>query len=505
MITLVREPAATTVAPIDAACTHCGLPVPAGYIEPGAERQFCCAGCRTAYAILHEHGLDRYYDLPERRDRPVRASGRQYDEFDHSAFHALYVSATADGLARVELYLEGVHCASCVWLVERVPLVVPGVVRAELNIRRSLATIEWDDRATPLSAIARALDSLGYPAHPFRGTAQENHRRREDRSAMVRIGVAGAISINVMLASLALYSGWWSGMEAQYARFFRWTALVLTIPALLWPGRVFFVSALAAVRARTLHMDLPIAVALAAGFARGVVNTVADAGPVYFDGVAMLVFLRPVHWTGPVAVGLALFALANLITEFSRAIRQRRIQLNEPLGRACLKTVLGNRRHYGGMIVHFGIVVIALGLIGSGLFRSEELVSMAPGDVAEVAGERLRFEGIEMFHRDNYDAIQGRLTLLNSGRLSTPERRRYPRQEMPTTETSIDSTMLRDVYVVLAESSDKDKWAMHIYVNPLVRFIWTGAAIILSGLFLSLSSRRRRESKVPAGAAEPAK
>ena len=68
------------------------------------------------------------------------------------------------------------------------------------------------------------------------------------------------------------------------------------------------------------------------------------------------------------------------------------------------------------------------------------------------------------------------------------------------TETSIDSTMLRDVYVVLAESSDKDKWAMHIYVNPLVRFIWTGAAIILSGLFLSLSSQRRRDSKVPAGA-----
>jgi len=220
---------------------------------------------------------------------------------------------------------------------------------------------------------------------------------------------------------------------------------------------------------------------------------------------AVLIFLPPAHWTAPVGTGLALFAFANLMADYLRAVRQRRQQLKETIGRASLKTVLGNRRHYGGMIVHFGIVVIALGLIGSGLFRSEELVSMAPGDVAEVAGERLRFEGIEMFHRDNYDAIQGRLTLLNSGRLSTPERRRYPRQEMPTTETSIDSTMLRDVYVVLAESSDKDKWAMHIYVNPLVRFIWTGAAIILSGLFLSLSSRRRRESKVPAGAAEPAK
>jgi Cu2+-exporting ATPase len=142
-----------------------------------------------------------------------------------------------------------------------------------------------------LSAVGRALDALGYPAHPFRGTAQENHRRREDRTAVVRIGVAGALSINVMLASLALYSGWWSGMEAEYARFFRWTALLLTVPALAWPGRTFFVSAIASVRARTLHMDLPIAVALAAGFARGVVNTINDTGPVYFDGVAMLVFL----------------------------------------------------------------------------------------------------------------------------------------------------------------------------------------------------------------------
>lgn len=291
MFTVVREPSAATVAPVAATCIHCGLPVPAGYFEAGAERQFCCAGCRTAYGILHEHGLERYYDLPERRDRPVRASGRQYDEFDHPAFHALYVSRTSEGLSRVELYLEGVHCASCVWLVERVPLVVPGVARAELTFRRSLATIEWDVAATPLSAIARVLDSLGYPAHPFRGTARENHRRREDRSALVRIGVAGAIAINVMLASLALYSGWWSGMEAQYARFFRWTALVLTLPALAWPGRVFFVSALAALRTRTLHMDLPIAVALGAGFGRGVINTVTDSGPVYFDGVAMLVFL----------------------------------------------------------------------------------------------------------------------------------------------------------------------------------------------------------------------
>jgi Cu2+-exporting ATPase len=280
-----------TRAVADVVCAHCALPVPAGFVELAAEQQFCCAGCRTAFAILHEHGLDRYYDLPERRDRPVLASGRSFEEFDHAAFHALHVRPAGQGLMRVELYLEGVRCASCVWLVERLPLAVPGAARVELNIRRSLATVEWDPSIVALSRIARTLDSLGYTPHPFRGVRRDEVRRREDRAALARIGVAGAVAANVMLASLALYSGWWSGMEASFARYFRWVSLVLTAVAVVGPGRVFFTSAWAALRTRTLHMDLPIAIALGAGFARGAVNTFADAGPIYLDGVAMLVFL----------------------------------------------------------------------------------------------------------------------------------------------------------------------------------------------------------------------
>src|SRR5687768_6884032 len=151
----------------DVACAHCQLPVQTGFIIAGAERQFCCAGCRTAFAILNEHGLGGYYDIAERRDKPVAASGRNFEEFDHATFHELYVRRAADGLAQVDLYLEGVHCGACVWLVERVPLVVPGVARAELNVRRSLARVVWDDAAVPLSEIARTLDSLGYHPHPF--------------------------------------------------------------------------------------------------------------------------------------------------------------------------------------------------------------------------------------------------------------------------------------------------------------------------------------------------
>ncbi len=211
----------------------------------------------------------------------------------------------------------------------------------------------------------------------------------------------------------------------------------------------------------------------------------------------MAISMRPLHWTGPAALGLALFALAALITDYVRAVRSRRSQIKEGIGRSLVKTVLLNRRHYGGMIVHFGIVVIALGLIGSGLFRTEANVVMVPGDIMEVGSERLRLDSLRELRRDNYVALQARLTLLNSGSAVYPEKRRYPRQEQPMTESGIDSTPLRDVYAVLGESSDGTHWAVHVYVNPLVQFIWGGGMIIIAGLLFSLSSRRRAR-EVPA-------
>ena len=271
-------------------CAHCGLDVPSGFVDATATRQFCCTGCRTAYDILNDNGLGAYYSFADRRHEAVQSSGRAYEEFDHPAFRDLYVRPLQNGLANVELYLEGVHCASCVWLVERVPIVLAGVHSTELDVRRSLARVVWDPAAVSLSAVARMLDSLGYAPHPFRGVARDEMRRREDRAMLVRIGVSGAIAMNVMLAALALYSGWLGGMDQQFTSFFRWISFALVTPALLWPGRVFLSGAIAALRARTLHMDVPIALGLVAGYAQGSVNTIRGTGPVYFDGLATLIF-----------------------------------------------------------------------------------------------------------------------------------------------------------------------------------------------------------------------
>jgi Cu2+-exporting ATPase len=278
-------------AAVDARCTHCGLEAAPGDARVSGGALYCCAGCETAAAIIRESGLGGFYALPERRPARVEPSGRSFAEFDHEAFQRAHVRALPDGLLETSLYLEGVHCASCVWLVERVPVMVPGAVRAELDVTRGVARVAWDPTRTALSAVARGLDRLGYRPHAFRGERADDARRTEERAMLTRIGVAGAIAGNVMTIALALYSGLFSGMEREFETYFRWLSFVLVTPALLWPGRVFFTSAWQAVRHGGLHMDVPIALALAVGYLQGAYNTWREAGPIYFDAVGTLIFL----------------------------------------------------------------------------------------------------------------------------------------------------------------------------------------------------------------------
>ncbi len=275
------------------ACSHCGLPVPAGLVEAGAERQFCCAGCRLAFDVIHGHGLDGYYEIRRRIEAPEQSahvSGKSFVEFDDPAFTRLYCRELPSGLSRVELYLEGVHCAACVWLVEKLTVVVGGVAEVRLDLGRALATVSWDPQKTPLSAVARFLDSIGYTPHPFRGVAARDLARREERALLVRIAVAGAIAGNVMLIAFALYGGHFHGIGDEYRTLFRWLSLGLALPSVLWCAGAFYRGAWGALRTRSLHMDLPIAIGILAGSLQGALNTVRGAGEIYFDSVTALIF-----------------------------------------------------------------------------------------------------------------------------------------------------------------------------------------------------------------------
>lgn len=273
-------------------CTHCGLDVPIALRVEGSAEAFCCAACRTVHAAIHAGGLEAFYRLradDERRQAVV--SGRSYLPFDEPAFHARHVTEAADGTRRARLYLEGVHCGACVWLVERLPQVLDGVCVARLDLRRQVVELAWRPERVALSRIAATLDGLGYPAHPWAEERRDALRRHEQRTQLIRIGVAGACAGNAMLIAFALYGGALEGMDPLYRSFFRGLSAGLTLVALLWPGRVFLRGALSSVRTGVLHMDLPVAIALTAGTAWGIANTVRGVGEVYFESMTAVIFL----------------------------------------------------------------------------------------------------------------------------------------------------------------------------------------------------------------------
>lgn len=274
-------------------CTHCGLPVPPGLQREGEAHQFCCSGCRHVHGILNDLGYDEYYRLADATGggAPARVSGRGFEDFDDATFREQNVGITGGGQQRTQLYLEGVHCAACVWLVEKLPEVVPGLDSVRLNLATSVAEVVWDGDATQLSVIGRALDNVGYTPHAYRSDENRETRRAEDRALLIKVGVAAAAAMNIMFLQGALYAGSYSGIQPAYALFFRWLSLGLSLPVILFSARPFFRAAWAGLRRRVPHIDLPITLALVAAFGYSAASVIRGAGPVYFDSLAALVAL----------------------------------------------------------------------------------------------------------------------------------------------------------------------------------------------------------------------
>lgn len=370
------SPLPSSAAPAAPACAHCGLPVPAALVLAGAPRQFCCAGCRAVHDLLSGAGLERYYDLRARFEAEAGPSaaalpttgahGRSYAVYDDPAFQARHLRRAPSGGAEIDLALESIRCVACVWLLERLPRIVPGALRAEVDPARGLLRLAFDPARRPLSEIAAAIDALGYPVHPWRGARRAEARRAEDRAMLIRLAAAGAAAGNVMLLSVALYAGVFGDALPGDIALFRWTSLAITVPAVLGAGSIFFRGALAALRAGALHLDLPIAIGLAAGLLWGAANTALGRGEVWFDSLAVLTFL--------LLVGRYLVQKG----------RRRAVDATEMLG--SLTPLSAQRLEEGGV------------------FREVPIEALAPGDVVLVrAGDAVPADGVVLEGRSALD------------------------------------------------------------------------------------------------------
>lgn len=281
-------------------CTHCQLPVPAGLIRAGEPQQFCCHGCETAYRLIHSCGLDAYYAIQERQAAVPQAwdeqsqDHSQYQEYDSEKFQTLFGklgSQVGGQVGEITFVVEGIHCAACIWLLEKLPHLVPGVIESTVNWGRRTVRVRWHRDTVKLSAVARTLAQLGYPPHPVGREKNDDLRKQENRKHLIRLAVAGAAAGNNMLIAIALYLGMFSHISESTVVLFRWTSCLLGTLSVVWPGSIFFRGGWYALRTWTPHMDLPIALGLGAGLISGIVNTILNHGEIYFDSLSILVFV----------------------------------------------------------------------------------------------------------------------------------------------------------------------------------------------------------------------
>lgn len=277
-------------------CAHCNAEVSTPAEIVFDHKPFCCHGCCAAYQWLTAEGLEQYYELRERfnaadGNRGAEVTLDEMSEFDSAWYAQQHIRPVASNGLKTKIYLEGIHCAACVWLIEKMPKLVPGVLSAQVSLARSTVELIWDPTKVSLSRIAVEIARLGYRPHPIRGEAKFEQRAKDLRRQLAQVGIAFACSGNSMLLAAALYLGELYGMSGEHIQLLRGASTVVGLVALLGPGWTFFKGAASALRTRTPHIDIPVAVALAVGALSGIWNTLKGTGELYYDSLSMLVFL----------------------------------------------------------------------------------------------------------------------------------------------------------------------------------------------------------------------
>ena len=356
----------------DTPCVHCGLPV--GSAPVGNDPTFCCSGCEVVYHALHESGLgDTYYRLSdvarERDPVPARTSidPLVLSELDTASFLEEHTALQEDGTRRTELFLDGVHCAACVWLVERLPQEMDGVLATTLDLPRARLSLHWDPTARDLSEIAEWLLQFGYVVHPVRQDSSEG-RTEGERALLVKVGVTWALAGNVMLLALAFYAGLDVSGDPGLATAARWLSMLLASVSVAYGGSEFIRRAWASLRLtartrsiRSLHMDTPIALGILVGYADSAWATVTGTGEVWFDSITVLIAaLLTARWMQLRSRRLAGDATDRLLSLIPSMVRRI-----GPDG--ALETVRMDEVHRGDLVrVPTGEVIPVDGVVATG-------------------------------------------------------------------------------------------------------------------------------------------
>lgn len=266
----------TPVRAEDLRCEHCKSPIPAG----AGSARFCCSGCEAVHNLLREGGLDRYYALAGSQVTPAAVPNGPRS---HTWLEALLANQTPlqEGeLASLELDVQGVHCAGCVWLMnETFKRESSG---GDVTVNPTLGTVKlrWMPGGFNVAEWVGNVERFGYQFGPPR-----KEKTRSNSDLPLRLGVSAALTLNVMLFSISFHFGL-SPSDSEIFSLFTWLSAGLSTATVIVGGWPFLKAAWLSVRSGLLHLDLPIALGIVLVYGMSLVQLAASGGRgdlSYFD------------------------------------------------------------------------------------------------------------------------------------------------------------------------------------------------------------------------------
>jgi len=293
MPTLQQAPSRPRKSAAAVPCYHCGTPCP----PPAAAdaRAFCCDGCRLVYDVLNGAGLCDYYTLQSHpglgQIKPLRRD--KFAFLDDERIVAKLCAYTDGDLSVVTFYLPGVHCSSCMWLLEHLPRLNPAILHSRLDFGRKEVTVRFRRKAFSLRQVAELLATIGYEPYisldDEGATAARRATSPTERMRLYRLGVAGFCFTFIMMMSFPEYFGG-VGFEEGHAHIFRYLNLLLGIPVFFFCAGEFFGTAWKGLKAKTLNIDAPIALAVLITFGRSLWEILSGTDAGYLDSMSGIVF-----------------------------------------------------------------------------------------------------------------------------------------------------------------------------------------------------------------------
>jgi len=248
---------------------------------------FCCHGCQGAYRIITGAGLGQFYQRRSWQEQGVPEA--VFQTVYNDEYLKPFLRATDEG-TEISLLIEGIRCATCVWLIEKIFTTQPGVKAARVNFGTHRLRLVFDPAQTKASLLITTLSRIGYLARPFTREAAAQQAVAAQRSLLIRFGTAVFLSMQLMGYSLALYAGFLQGIDSKARQLMQIFAALVTTPVVFYCGFPFLAGAWHSTRNRVPNMDLLISLGVLVAYGYSLWAMVYGR-EVYFDTAAMIITL----------------------------------------------------------------------------------------------------------------------------------------------------------------------------------------------------------------------